>query len=71
MTTQARIEQTEEETFAQYIRRLGQAVHDGEASWGTLTAALDEAADEIELLEAERDRIRYQAIQQNYVLGGK
>jgi len=64
------IEQHDDETFSQYIRRLGAAVHDGDASWGTLTAALDECADEIELLEAQLERVRQELTAKNYVMMG-
>jgi len=64
------IEQHDDETFSQYIRRLGQAVTDGDASWGTLTAALDECADEIELLEAQLERVRQELTAKNYVMAG-
>ena len=61
----------EEENVAGYLRRLIEQAKDGEVQWDTLFEALLEAADEIELLQSALDRVRYQTINQNYILGGR
>jgi len=64
------IEQHEDETFSQYIRRLAKLMEEQDVDYFTLVTALLECSDQIELLEAQIERVRHELTAKNYVMMG-